>query len=724
MERGDVSEQRRSQQVVSWLAAGAAIGAVEVVLAVCFAALVFGGYLEDFLADGIGLYLVACSLTLGILAWRGGNRGVLGSVQDAAAAVLAVIAVETALDAFGSLYRAFLTVVAATLIVTLLTGVTFLLLGRFRLGNLVRYVPYPVVGGFLAGTGWLLFKGGIGVAGSITVDIAHFRQLIGVYELVRWVPALVFGVILLLLARRVKRSLVIPTVIAAGFALFFAGMLFTGSSMDEALEGGWMLGPFLFPSPNLFQPWPFRALPGADWSAVLGQAAGIATAIFVAVIATLFNVSGIELLLRTDLDSNQELKDAGIVNVASAPFGGIPAYHALVLTSLAQQMKVNARAAGLVAAVVPLIAVFFGGELIQYVPRMIVGGVLVFVGLSFLVEWVLDIRRSLTRGEYIIVLVILATIAARGFLPGIAVGLVAAVLLFALNYSRIQLIHEVEFGSTYRSNVDRPPPERRAIQGMAGRVQILRVNGFVFFGTASGPLERIRKRVEAGGLRFLVIDLRRVTGMDSSAAMSFRKAAQLAEANRFELVLTGVPDRVRKPLERGGVIESDVVRFDPDLDRGLQRSEDGLLREAEQAAAVDGPEALDGLLPRLSPYLERSEIPQGTVLIRQGDPAGDLFLLESGRLATEVSTTDGARMRMRSMRSGVVVGEIGLYMGTPRTADVVAETPSVVLRLSRESIERMEAQDPALAAALHRWLATTLADRLSDTMRAFEGMFD
>ena len=91
----------------------------------------------------------------------------VGSVQDAAAAVLALVATTTALDAFGSLDRAFLTVVAATMIVTLATGVTFALLGVFRLGNLVRFVPYPVVGGFLAGTGWLLFKGGIGVAASI-----------------------------------------------------------------------------------------------------------------------------------------------------------------------------------------------------------------------------------------------------------------------------------------------------------------------------------------------------------------------------------------------------------------------------------------------------------------------------------------------------------------------------------------------------------------------------
>ena len=104
--------------------------------------------------------------------------------------------------------------------------------------------------------------------------------------------------------------------------------------------------------------------------------------VFVAVIAALFNVSGIELVLHTDLDSNRELRDAGIVNVVSGAFGGIPGYHALSLSALARQMGVNARAAGLVAALVPLAAVVFGAAVIEIIPRVIVGGVLVFVGLG------------------------------------------------------------------------------------------------------------------------------------------------------------------------------------------------------------------------------------------------------------------------------------------------------------------------------------------------------
>ncbi|MGZ8601411.1 MAG: SulP family inorganic anion transporter, partial [Actinomycetota bacterium] len=289
------------------LAGGVVIGAVEVVLAISFAALVFGGYLAYYLSQGIGLYLVAAAVTLAILAWRAGSRGVVGSVQDAAAAVLAVVASTTALDAFGSLDRAFLTVVAATVVVTLLTGVTFALLGVFRLGNLVRYVPYPVVGGFLAGTGWLLFKGGIGVAASVQPYWRTIDDLTRQEDLKRWIPALVFGIVLLVVTRVVHRPLVIPGMIGLGLVLFAVGVLVTGASLDEVEEGLWLLGPF--PPGELWEAGTVQeALTDADWSAVLEQVAGIATTVFVAVIAALFNISGIELVLRTDLDTNRELR--------------------------------------------------------------------------------------------------------------------------------------------------------------------------------------------------------------------------------------------------------------------------------------------------------------------------------------------------------------------------------------------------------------------------------
>jgi SulP family sulfate permease len=99
-------------------------------------------------------------------------------------------------------------------------------------------------------------------------------------------------------------------------------------------------------------------------------------------------------------------------------------------------------------------------------------------------------------------------------------------------------------------------------------------------------------------------------------------------------------------------------------------------------------------------------------------------VLESGRVSVEATTPDGTRMRLSSISSGVMVGEIAFYLGGPRIADVVAEVPSVLLRLSRAAVERLEREEPESAAALHRGLAEILAERASDSTRAHSALLD
>ena len=716
-----MSERQRTGTIVAAIPAGVVIGIVEVVLAISLGALVFGGYTEEKLPAGIGIYLLAAILALGITALRAGRRGAVGSVQDAATAVLAVVATQAALYSSGGTLGAFYTVVATTMVVTLATALVFLLLGWFRIGNLARYVPYPVVGGFLAGTGWLLFKGGLYVASRQPLRVDTIGTYLNHFTIIRWAPALLFGVVLLLATRLVRRPWVIPVVLVIGFALFAIGIPLSGNTLDTARKGLWMLGPFR--SAQLDQIWTIRAIRYADWSSVLDQTAGIVTTIFVAVMGCLFNIGGVEVLLRKDLDTNRELRDAGLVNVASGAVGGVPGYHALSLTALAEMMSADARAAGLLAALVPLATLAFGVSVVAYVPRMIVGGVLVFVGLSFLVTWIWDVRRSLPLGEYLIVLAIVVTIAGRGLVPGLVLGLILAVVLFAVHYGRIEMVREVPFGAVYRSNVDRPPEERRRIEQCGDDVQILRLNGFVFFGTASAILERIRQREEAEPVRFLLIDLRRVTGVDASGVLALKKVAQLSAGNGTELVFTGGSDRVRGELARGGLGPSDGVRYEPDLDHGLERCEDGLLA-GSMLGAADTPDALAGLPGAVRPLLERTSLDAGDVLIRQGGAPDDIFVVESGGLRVEVTTAEGTRMRVGTVRPGVLVGEVALYTASERTADVTAELPTVVLRLRRAAIDRLETEDPQAAAAVHRWLATALATRLTDAQRVYSELLD
>jgi SulP family sulfate permease len=697
------------------------IGAVEVVMAASFAGLVFSGLLKRYIADGVGLYVTAAAIALALLAWRAGSRGVVGSLQAATPAILTVLATPVALNAFGSGARDFITVVLATMVITVGAGITSVVLGIRRRGDLVRFVPYPVVGGFLAGVGWLLVAGGVAVTVNESQFLLPIADLFSRDALVRWVPAVVLGGFLLVSQRVVRRPLTVPVVLGLGLVAFAIGLVATGSSIDEVRSDGWLLLGTFDDAPR-WQPWSTNAIVDADPIALLEQAPGIVAAILITVLALAYNVNATEVVLDRDLDTNRELRDAGVLNVVSGALGGIPGYHALSLTALAARMNVDARTAGLIAAAVPLAAIVFGASVIELIPRLVVGGVLVFLGLAFIVEWVWDKRKVLPRVEYVIVLLILAGIIAKGFLPGVVLGLVLAVVLFAVSYGRIELVREVAFGDTYRSNVDRSPAEREALRHLGERVAVLRLNGFVFFGSASALIERIRTRVEASPLRFLVMDLRRVSGVDSSAVASFVKISHLAEANGFELVLAGASGAVRTQLERGGVVEGGVVAFVPDLDRGLQRCEDALL--AETPIAVGDGASVAEMPPGLGPYLEREELSEGAVLIRRDEQPRDVFVLSSGRLRVQAETEAGTPMRLRTIRPGVVVGEVAMYTGAPRTADVVAETPVVVLRLTTAAIDRIEAEDPELATALHRWLARTLAERLAESQRAVEALID
>ena len=189
---------------------------------------------------------------------------------------------------------------------------------------------------------------------------------------------------------------------------------------------------------------------------------------------------------------------------------------------------------------------------------MVLGGVVVLLGLSFLVDWVLDARTRMPRRDYLVVLLILVSVAALGFLPGVAVGLVAAIALFVVDYSRIDVVKHTLSGATLHSSVDRDPRQNEILRREGGSIHILELQGFVFFGTANSLLERIRERAgdaEQPRLHYLIIDFRRVNGLDSSAALAFDRIEQLAEADGFQLVYTAAGPktlgRLRAPDVRG-----------------------------------------------------------------------------------------------------------------------------------------------------------------------------
>jgi SulP family sulfate permease len=713
----------RPSQLVPALMSGILNGALEVALAVSFAALIFTGELSPHLSRGIGMALFSATVGIAIVALLSSYRASLSANQDVPAAIVALAAATVAATAPDAPFASVAVVIALT---TLAAGLTFLLLGALRLTGLVRFLPYPVIGGFLAGTGWLLFVGGIGMMAGRSFSFAGLGELLALPTLVHWLPGVVAGMLILFLVGRVRHPLFLPAAIVAILVLFYLVAFLSGERLAELSAGGWLLGPF--PSGGFWQPIGRAEWSRADWSAVWPVAPNLLATVAISAIALLLNATGLELSLRRDLDLNREMRAAGWANLVAGLGGGFVSYHALSLTMLNARLGATGRLSGLLVAAVSGVALLFGGAALGLLPKMVFGALLVFLGLSFLWEWVVAAFRRLPRIDYAIVLGILVIIAAVGFLQGVAVGVVAAVVMFVVSYSRSSVVkHELD-GTCFSSRVIRNPQARALLADIGEQAYYLQLQGFIFFGTAYSLLEAVRGRVRQTTTRHVVLDFRQVIGLDSTALLSFEKLRQLARDSGFSLTFAGLSPALRDQFGQGRLGEAtDGLRFAPNLDRAAEWVEDQLCLMAESSGERPLDAALQAIVPgaattRLVGYLERREVSSGAYLMRQGDAPDVLYFIESGQVTAQLEQPGRELLRLETMRGGRMVGELGFYLGTRRSAAVVADQPTVVYVLTQDTLARIERDDPAAAHAFHRLVVHLLGERVLHLMWAVEAL--
>jgi sulfate permease, SulP family len=721
-------------RVLPDLFAGVLSGTLVVTFGVTLAALIFTGDLAGDLPAGIGVVLAGSCVLGAASALLSSYRPIIAAPQENTSVILALLAAAVA-RRVASPAGALPTVLAALALASIATGALFLALGLLRLGKIVRFIPYPVVGGFLAATGWLLARGSISVMTGVALSARTLPDLLAPPVLVNWLPGACFGAALTVLLRRFRHVALLPALLAGGVALFYLLLALAGVSLVEAGARGWLLGPF--PVGALWPPLAASGLARVEWS-VLGDSAGnLAAVSLLAAMSILLNATGLELATEQELDLDCELRAAGIANLASGLLGGVVGHLSLSESALNHKVGARSRLPGLLSAALTGVTLLAGAGAIAYFPRPVLGGLLLFLGLSFLLETVWDAAFRLPRGDYALVLLILLVAVMAGFLQGIGVGLLVSAALFAVSYARVDLVKNAISGDLLRSKARRTRGEEAILRREGGGSHVFQLQGYVFFGTAYALRERVEQRLlrrEPRPVRFLVLDFRHVDGLDSSAVVSFTRIRRLAEAQGARLVLTDVPPDVLRQLRRGGCLPAAAAVVSPDLDRGLERCEEEILagspaeleetpgtpigqRKAEAALAHRR------LLVRLLGYLERVAVPAGAEIYRQGEVSRDLYLIESGELEAWLDLGDGRPKRLRAMGAGSVVGELGLYLSAPRSASVRATVPTTLYRLSTAALDRMTLEAPRLAAGFHRFVATLLAERMASSTSAAQIRF-
>jgi sulfate permease, SulP family len=604
---------------------------------------------------------------------------------------------------------------------TFACGGLLFILGFCRLGAYFRFVPSSVVGGFLAATGFFLLAGGIRMTTgrAITLDglAAHWTAP----ETIKIASAVSTLVILLSVRRWIKSAFALPATL---LAMWLASIALLRALGLNGIEHGWY-----FHSLGTLTRWsPFTALHtsalnGPMLSRLLPEI--LVTAI-VALISLVTKVSSIETARQASADFNRELRAHGVASLAAVPLGGIAGSLQVGSSSLLEHLG-GARMSGVVCAATLGIVGMANFDLPGLIPIPLVAGLVFYLAYSFIFDAFrrpYQLRAWFDLGLTIIIAIICLQ---YGYLTGVLAGLVCACMIFTVSYARLGAVRRHATRAQVPSHVVRPREATAYLRQNGDAIQLYWLSGYIFFGSSEGLFERIQADLSPRKVSYVLLDFSHVSGSDSSAVLSLGKLRSFCARQGAKLVFCSLSAASHKVLERGGFFRGknpgqvfDDFQTALSWCEGQMLSKSRIVIDTSQAGFEAwlqqhlGPTAS---IPELISYLERKEIGEPQIIYQEGDAADTLDLVAAGNLNVDITTENGGSRRLRRLATHTVVGEMGFFRRSSRSATVSSDGPAVLFAMTRANLERMRRDQPDLAGAFTDFIIRVIADRLDATNR-------
>jgi SulP family sulfate permease len=373
----------------------------------------------------------------------------------------------------------------------------------------------------------------------------------------------------------------------------------------------------------------------------------------------------------------------------------------------------------LTSGAVCLLVALSGDWLVSFTPKVLIAATIFLFAFKLFYDWMYLNVRNFSASDYAIVCIIFAAVVILGFMQGVLIGIILTVLVFVLRYSRIPAIQNQYSLNDQRSSVERSLSSGLTLGKHGAEAKVYTLRGYLFFGTANTIRDAIRGDIESGSFTLLLLDLRRVTGIDASAMNAFVQIKQICDAYDVQLLYSCNDKQTGEQL-----IALDAVSnaaggplICSETDVALEKMEEILLKKySDDTHSVSVRDHLMDLLGSkekvqlLLDVMVRHECQSGDFLFHQGDPGTGLFILESGSMSAVVSTGQGLLQRVRKFSPGSVIGELSSYTVTKiRTASVIADRPSVLYFLDAEKAGEM--------AVVHELVARTMGARMDNMNR-------
>ena len=705
---------------------GGAASVLTVTFGLSYSLLIFAGPLSPYLSYGVAATFISSALLAGVIALGSSLPFAIGGAESSTAAMTGILAsslVERiqASDPTAPLLGPVLFTLGLS---TVITGIVLCGFGVTRMGRAIRYVPYPVVGGFLGATGFLIVIGAIRVITNQRVQFAtlgRFANLLTVSELA---AACAMALVLYLTWHRSRSSLGLPAILIGGVVAAHVAFWLAGIPLAEAQASGWTFQPP--PVASFMLPWSASEISHYPWYAVPDLLGNLIAVFFVTATSTLFNTTGVEVASQREANLERELNVTGIANMLSGALGGYPGCISVSRSLLNLSTGGTGRLSGLTVAAISALMLAFAPMLLGYMPKFVLGGLLIYLGADQLHKWIVESRRRLSKTEYLSLLAIIVIIVQWGFVAGVLIGVVIGCATFALSASRIDSIKYSFDGSEYRSSLDRSRDDQAALAVHGKEIQGLNLQSYLFFGSANRLYQHVKALLARHPeCRFLVFDFKLVTGIDSSAAYSFAQIKRTAHDRGIKLMLVHLPPAAEKTLRSSEFISSEV-NIIAELDHALEWCENEIIAqhqglEQEEASLRDWFTQILGTehdAMQLIHRCRRIEVDAGETIVRAGDAADSMHFILDGRVGIMIPADEGRTTRVRSLGRYTTIGEMGLVSRAPRNATIQAELASILYVLDSDQFELIKRDDPALSQKLLTYFVSVMAERLTFANRA------
>lgn len=619
-----------------------------------------------------------------------------------------------------------------------LTGVIQVLFGLLRLGNIARFVPYPVVAGLMTGLAISLViyelpevlgtHGGGGGHGAEGGD-EHHGGINGWTLLVGLVTIVVFVVVR-------KRWPSLPSKLiglAAGTAAAFAITVLIHGDVGPRV-------PFLgrIPLPDALLP--VLSADGIALALRFGYDLLI-TALAIAVVGSLDSllaaVGEADGPLDTAHHPNRLLVALGCGNLVSSFFGGVPvaysSHHALTAHHHGRRKLV----ASIATTATLVVLLLYGAPLLQLIPVAALSAMMLVIAVGLIDRWAGSTIDRVRRGQYdseLIVNIALVVLVAGvtivfGLVAAVITGLILSMGLFLAVMNR-SLIRSVHTGATRGSRRVYPPEQASLLRVEGHRIKVIELDGAIFFGTADRlAFEAMRA---AKGASYLILDLRRVTMIDASGALMLQKLSRLLRNDEVTLLLAHISpaSRLGRAVKGAGVFtQRHHTDWFDDADRALEWAERQLLGQSQVASgdrelSIGEFALLEGLSPAelelMKPYLDRQLFPARAALYHEGQLGDRLYLLARGAVSivAEDPEAKGKHRRVVTLAPGVIFGESAMIEGGTRSVTAIAEDEVVTYSLSRSNLDAINARNPDL----YRRIVLNMLSHMSGLLRMTSGI--